>query len=51
MGRPLTPKALNELGPLNRLLERDEAFSQIVRHRHGDGRSPGTANDAALALP
>jgi predicted RNA-binding Zn ribbon-like protein len=37
MGRPLTPKALNELGPLNRLLERDEAFSQIVRHRHGDG--------------
>jgi predicted RNA-binding Zn ribbon-like protein len=36
MGRPLTPKALHELGPLNGLLERDEAFSQIVRHRHGD---------------
>src|SRR5262245_52110726 len=36
MGRPLTPKALHELGPLNRLLERDEAFSQISRHRHGD---------------
>ena len=33
MGRPLTPKALNELGPLNRLLERDEAFSQISQHR------------------
>jgi predicted RNA-binding Zn ribbon-like protein len=35
MGRPLTPKALHELEPLNRLLERDEAFSQISRHRHG----------------
>jgi predicted RNA-binding Zn ribbon-like protein len=38
MGRPLTPKALHELGPLNRLLERDEAFSQVVRHRQGDGQ-------------
>src|SRR5882757_935889 len=37
MGRPLTPKALHALGPLNRLLERDEAFSQISRHRHSDG--------------
>src|SRR5207248_9525363 len=37
MGRPLTPKALHELGPLNTLLERDEAFSQISRHRHSDG--------------
>jgi predicted RNA-binding Zn ribbon-like protein len=37
MGRPLTPKALNELDPLNRLLERDEAFSRISRHRHNDG--------------
>ena len=37
MGRPLTPKALQELGPLNKLLERDEAFSQISRHRHSDG--------------
>jgi predicted RNA-binding Zn ribbon-like protein len=36
-GRPLTARALQELGPLNRLLERDEAFGQIVRHRHGDG--------------
>ena len=36
MGRPLAPKALRELGPLNRLLERDEAFSQISRHRHAD---------------
>jgi predicted RNA-binding Zn ribbon-like protein len=37
MGRPLTPKALHELEPLNRLLERDEAFSQISRHRHKGG--------------
>jgi len=35
MGRQLTPKALSELAPLNRLLERDEVFSQISRHRHG----------------
>jgi predicted RNA-binding Zn ribbon-like protein len=39
MGRPLTPKALAELRPLNRLLERDEAFSQISRHRHSDDDS------------
>jgi predicted RNA-binding Zn ribbon-like protein len=37
MGRPLTPRALHELGPLNKLLERDEAFSQISRHQHNDG--------------
>ena len=37
MGRPLTTRALQELGPLNRLLERDEAFSQISRHHDGDG--------------
>jgi predicted RNA-binding Zn ribbon-like protein len=36
MGRPLTPKALAELRPLNRLLERDEAFSRISRHSDGD---------------
>ena len=36
-GRPLAPRALHELGPLNRLLERDEAFSQISRHHHDDG--------------
>ena len=29
MGRPLAPEALRELGPLNRLLERDETFSSI----------------------
>ena len=35
MGRPLPPKALNELEPLNRLLARDEAFGRISRYRHG----------------
>src|SRR5258707_9040957 len=37
MGRPLTTRALQELGPLNRLLERYDAFSQISRHHHSDG--------------
>lgn len=36
MGRPLPPKALQELGPLNKLLQRDETFSQISRHRERD---------------
>jgi len=36
-GRPLAPRALNELSPLNGLLERDEAFSQISRHHHSGG--------------
>jgi predicted RNA-binding Zn ribbon-like protein len=36
MGRPLPPKALQELGPLNKLLQRDETFSQISRERDGD---------------
>jgi predicted RNA-binding Zn ribbon-like protein len=37
MGRPLPPKALQELGPLNKLLQRDETFSQVSRHRERDG--------------
>jgi predicted RNA-binding Zn ribbon-like protein len=42
MGRPLPPRALQELGPLNKLLRRDETFSQISssqisRHRERDG--------------
>ena len=36
MGRPLTPRALRELEPLNRLLETDTGFSKIVPHRHDD---------------
>ena len=35
-GRPLSPNALKELRPLNKLLERDESFSQIKRDGHGD---------------
>jgi predicted RNA-binding Zn ribbon-like protein len=37
IGRPLAPNALHELSPLNGLLERDEAFSRISRHRPGAG--------------
>jgi predicted RNA-binding Zn ribbon-like protein len=37
MGRPLTPQAMRELGPLNALLERDESFSRIEVHRDSDG--------------
>jgi predicted RNA-binding Zn ribbon-like protein len=37
MGRPLTAEALHELEPLNHLLERDEAFSQLVPYQDGDG--------------
>jgi hypothetical protein len=36
MGRRLPPRALQELGPLNQLLERDEAFSQTSRHHQRD---------------
>ena len=34
-GRPLEAKHLRELDPLNRLLERDEVFSQIAARRNG----------------
>jgi predicted RNA-binding Zn ribbon-like protein len=37
MGRPLPAKALQELGPLNELLQCDETFSQISRHRERGG--------------
>jgi predicted RNA-binding Zn ribbon-like protein len=36
MGRPLTPKAMRELGPLNALLERNETFSRIALRPDGD---------------
>src|SRR5256886_292526 len=32
MGRSLTPKALHERGPLNRLLERHQGVTHISRH-------------------
>jgi predicted RNA-binding Zn ribbon-like protein len=35
MGRPLDAGALGELEPLNRLLERDEAYRRIAAHGHG----------------
>src|SRR5215470_4176056 len=38
-GRPLTAKSLAELEPLNRLLERDDAFSRIVTGAKG-ARAP-----------
>jgi len=34
MGKPLSAKSLRKLEPLNRLLQRDEAFSQIAAHTH-----------------
>ncbi len=37
-GRPLPQGALDELTPLNRLLERDAAFTQIVAHPAAPGR-------------
>jgi predicted RNA-binding Zn ribbon-like protein len=37
MGRPLAPKAFRELRPLNKLLERDQSFSQIARDSHSKG--------------
>jgi predicted RNA-binding Zn ribbon-like protein len=53
MGLPLTPKSLQQLDRLNRLLEHDEIFSRISRYHNGDGvhlelrmmrrwRSPGS---------
>lgn len=37
-GRPLPVEALQELEPLNCLLERDESYSRIVSRSHPDGR-------------
>jgi predicted RNA-binding Zn ribbon-like protein len=55
-GRPLTSKALDELAPLNRLLERDEGFGKIVAHRdHASGLEFQTTrrwrSPEALLLP
>jgi predicted RNA-binding Zn ribbon-like protein len=41
-GEPLTVQALNELNPLNHLLERDEKYGKVVK-------APGT-EDSALAV-
>jgi predicted RNA-binding Zn ribbon-like protein len=37
MGQPLTSEALDELAPLNRLLQRDETISQISSNLNSDG--------------
>jgi predicted RNA-binding Zn ribbon-like protein len=37
MGRPLTPKAIRKLKPLNALLERDEMFSRVAAHHDTRG--------------
>jgi Conserved protein containing a Zn-ribbon-like motif, possibly RNA-binding len=37
IGQPLPADALSKLEPLNKLLERDEGFSQLI-HAHPDGR-------------
>jgi predicted RNA-binding Zn ribbon-like protein len=37
MGKPLKPDALRELDPLNKLLARDETFSQIHHRRDATG--------------
>jgi predicted RNA-binding Zn ribbon-like protein len=50
MGRRLPPKALQELGPLNKLLERDEAFIQISRASSARSGSLRTAGHAALPI-
>ncbi|MDL2398151.1 CGNR zinc finger domain-containing protein [Rhizobium mayense] len=38
-GKPLTPDALTELEPLNRLLERDEGYSRVVARQTDEGQS------------
>lgn len=38
-GRPLAPDALAELAPLNRLLERDEAYAQIAVEADAHGHA------------
>jgi predicted RNA-binding Zn ribbon-like protein len=38
MGRPIEPKALRQLGPLNQLLARDVEFGQIAVREHDRGQ-------------
>ena len=46
LGRPLEPRALRQLEPLNQLLAREEEFGQIVVQ---DRRSPGETRVSGLA--
>jgi predicted RNA-binding Zn ribbon-like protein len=41
-GKPLRSKAIEELGPLNQLLARDEEFGQIVPRKTARGESQAT---------
>jgi predicted RNA-binding Zn ribbon-like protein len=44
MGKRLTPAAIGELDPLNRLLARDEVYGRVVaRPRGGGGHAPALA--------
>jgi hypothetical protein len=49
MNRPPKHQALRELEPLNRFIERDETFKQLVPHRHGKAGT-GTSHRPALAF-
>jgi predicted RNA-binding Zn ribbon-like protein len=42
-GQPIEANALAELGPLNRLLERDEAYGEIVASETRDAQAPAEA--------
>jgi predicted RNA-binding Zn ribbon-like protein len=44
-GRPLKPKALQELEPLNRVLARDEEFGQVVAREAGRKKSGSAPRD------
>lgn len=44
-GRPLKPKVLQELQPLNRVLMRDEEFGQVVAHETVRKRSGRASRD------
>ena len=48
-GRRLGADDLRELEPLNRLLDRDERFAQIVAEPDGRGVRPGVEDAATLA--
>jgi predicted RNA-binding Zn ribbon-like protein len=49
MGRPLKPKALRELEPLNQLLAREEEFGQIVVRGADNGTESGQRPVSSLA--
>ena len=47
-GRPLGPRALGALAPLNRLLEQDEGYRQIEAQPAGNGQGNDGADHPAL---